>query len=120
MLVYGTYILRGAKSGCKMVMLFDSYSYDGVSAGIWVLHIEGCQIWVQDGHAFCSVPNDCLWYDKLWGPSQRVVTLFIDPFFLKKESWVHGKTGACGFAGPNTDLGFFPLPLFTKYEECKL
>ena len=24
-----------------------------------------------------SVPNDCLWYDKLWGPSQRVVTLFI-------------------------------------------
>ena len=25
---------------------------DGVSAGIWVIHIEGCQIWVQDGHAF--------------------------------------------------------------------
>ena len=23
------------------------------------------------------MPNDCLWYDKLWGPSQRVVTLFI-------------------------------------------
>ena len=21
--------------------------------------------------------NDCLWYDKLWGPSQRVVTLFV-------------------------------------------
>ena len=29
-----------------------------------------------EGHLF-SVPNDCLWYDKLWGPSQRVVTLFI-------------------------------------------
>ena len=42
----------GAKSGCKLVTLFDSYSYDGVSAGIWVIHIEGCQIWVQDGHAF--------------------------------------------------------------------
>ena len=28
-----------------------------------------------DAHLF-SVPNDCLWYDKLWGPSQRVVTLF--------------------------------------------
>ena len=27
-----------------------------------------------DAHLF-SVPNDCLWYDKLWGPSQRVVTL---------------------------------------------
>ena len=43
---------RGGKSGCKMVTLFDSYSYDGVSAGIWVIHIEGCQILVQDGHAF--------------------------------------------------------------------
>ena len=28
-----------------------------------------------DAHLF-SVPNDCLRYDKLWGPSQRVVTLF--------------------------------------------
>ena len=27
-----------------------------------------------EAHLF-SVPNDCLWYDKLWGPSQRVVTL---------------------------------------------
>ena len=25
-------------------------------------------------HLF-SLLNDCLWYDKLWGPSQRVVTL---------------------------------------------
>ena len=31
---------RGGKSGCKMVTLFDSYSYDGVSAGIWVIHRE--------------------------------------------------------------------------------
>ena len=29
---------RGAKSGCKLVTEFDSYSYDGVSAGIWVIH----------------------------------------------------------------------------------
>ena len=27
-----------------------------------------------EAHLF-SVPNDCLWYDTLWGPSQRVVTL---------------------------------------------
>ena len=40
MLVYGSYIHRGPKSGCKMVTLFDSYSYDGVSAGIWVIHTE--------------------------------------------------------------------------------
>ena len=29
---------RGGKSGCKMVTEFDSYSYDGVSAGILVIH----------------------------------------------------------------------------------
>ena len=31
---------RGAKSGCKLVTEFDSYSYDRVSAGIWVIHTE--------------------------------------------------------------------------------
>ena len=29
----------GAKSGCKLVTLFDSYSFDGVSSGIWVIHM---------------------------------------------------------------------------------
>ena len=33
-----------------------------------------------EAHLF-SVPNDCLWYDKLWGPSQRVVTLLSDSHF---------------------------------------
>ena len=33
-------IHTGAKSGGKVVTLFDSYSYDGVSAGIWVIHTE--------------------------------------------------------------------------------
>ena len=28
-----------------------------------------------EAHLF-SLPNYCLWYDKLWGPSQRVATLF--------------------------------------------
>ena len=69
---------RGGKSGCKMVTLFDSYSYDGVSAGIWVIHtyIHTCllvQVWINSSP---SLPNHCLWYGKLWGPSQRVVTLF--------------------------------------------
>ena len=32
------YIQTGAKSGCKLVTLFGGYSYDGVSAGIWVIH----------------------------------------------------------------------------------
>ena len=31
---------RGGKSRCKLVTLFDSYSYAGVSAGILVIHIE--------------------------------------------------------------------------------
>ena len=29
---------RGGKSGCNLVMLFDSYSYDGLNAGIRVIH----------------------------------------------------------------------------------
>ena len=36
-----------------------------------------------EAHLF-SLPNDCLWYDKLWGPSQRVVTLF-SHFYNKKK-----------------------------------
>ena len=36
-----------------------------------------------EAHLF-SVPNDCLWYDKLWGPSQRVVTLLT--FIIDRES----------------------------------
>ena len=34
------YTYRGAKSGCKLVTDIDSYSYDGVSTGIWVIHTE--------------------------------------------------------------------------------
>ena len=35
---YMGHTYRGGKSGCKMVTEFDSYSYDGVSAGIWVIY----------------------------------------------------------------------------------
>ena len=35
---------RGGKSGCKLVTLFGGYSYDGVSVGIWVIHI-GAKSW---------------------------------------------------------------------------
>ena len=38
-----------------------------------------------EAHLF-SVPNDCLWYDKLLGPSQRVVTLFIGIWKLSEYS----------------------------------
>ena len=31
-------IHTGPKSGGELVTLFDSYSYDGVSAGIWVIN----------------------------------------------------------------------------------
>ena len=34
------HIYRGAKSGCKLVTEFDSYSDDGVSAVIGVQHTE--------------------------------------------------------------------------------
>ena len=38
MLVYGSYLHTGGKSGGELLTLFDSYSYDGVSVGIWVIH----------------------------------------------------------------------------------
>merc|ERR1712163_60440 len=37
---YMSHTYRGPKSGCKMVTLFGGYSYDGVSASIWVIHTE--------------------------------------------------------------------------------
>ena len=48
-----------------------------------------------EAHLF-SVPNDCLWYDKLWGPSQRVVTLFLSDncqLYLLEVS-VHSMAGS--------------------------
>ena len=62
---------RGPKSGCKMVKLFGGYSNDGVSAGVWVIHSGP-----KSGGKLVTL-FDCLLYDKLWGPSQRVVTLFL-------------------------------------------
>ena len=47
MLVYGSYIHTGGKSGGELLTLFDSYSYDGVRAGIWVIHTSaksGCKL----------------------------------------------------------------------------
>ena len=40
MLVYGSYIHTGGKSGGELLTLFDSYSYDGVSAGIYGSYIH--------------------------------------------------------------------------------
>merc|ERR1711978_500950 len=37
---YMGHTYRGPKSGCKIVTLFGGYSYDGVSAGVWVIHTE--------------------------------------------------------------------------------
>ena len=47
MLVYGTYIHKGGKSGGELLTLFGSYSYDGVSAGIWVIHTEVANLGVS-------------------------------------------------------------------------
>ena len=40
-------IHTGAKSGCKMLTLFDSYSYDGVSAVIMVQDTEVANLGVS-------------------------------------------------------------------------
>ena len=69
-----------------------------------------------EAHLF-SVPNDCLWYDKLRGPSQRVVTLFISItchylsiylFNCRSSLKKMGSAAGCGglLLGPmNTMLG---------------
>ena len=48
---------RGGKSGCKLVTLFDSYSYDGVSACIWVIH-TGAKSWGEVATLFDSYSYD--------------------------------------------------------------
>ena len=54
MLVYGSYIHTGGKSGGELLTLFDSYSYDGVSVGIWVIHTEVPNLGVTlfDGYSY--------------------------------------------------------------------
>ena len=34
------HMYRGGKSGGELLTLFGGYSYDGVSAGLWVIHTE--------------------------------------------------------------------------------
>ena len=41
---------RGAKSGCKLITLFDSYSNDGVSAVIGVQHTEVANLGASWSH----------------------------------------------------------------------
>ena len=56
-LVYGSYIHTGGKSGGELLTLFDSYSYNGVSAGIWVIHNCG-KSWGEKVTLFDSFCHD--------------------------------------------------------------
>ena len=38
---------RGGKSACELLTLFGGYFYDGVSAGIWVIHTEVANLGVS-------------------------------------------------------------------------
>ena len=81
-LVYGSYIQRW------QIWVQDGHAF-------WQLLLWWCECWYM-GHTYIhtcllvqvwinsspSLPNHCLWYGKLWGPSQRVVTLFV---FVKKD-----------------------------------
>ena len=52
------------------VVCYCDYGAYGYCCAIGVIHTgakSGCELVMR-------LP--CLWYDKLWGPSQRVVTLF--------------------------------------------
>ena len=57
MLVYGSYIHTGGKSGGELLTLFDSYSYNAVSAGIWVIHNCG-KSWGEKVTLFDSFCHD--------------------------------------------------------------
>ena len=57
MLVYGSYIHTDGKSGGELLRLFDSYSYNGVSAGIWVIHNCG-KSWGEKVTLFDSFCHD--------------------------------------------------------------
>ena len=66
-----------------------SHCDDGVRAGIYGSYEEVPNLGARRSHILAvtvimesvdsspSLLNEYLWYDKLWGPSQRVVTLFI-------------------------------------------
>ena len=43
-------IQTGAKSGCKLVTLFGGYSYDGVSVGIGVQHTDVANLGASWSH----------------------------------------------------------------------
>ena len=43
---------RGGKSGGELLTLFGGYSYDGVSAGIWVIHTYRWEIFGQRSDTF--------------------------------------------------------------------
>ena len=67
MLEYGSYIHTGGKSGGELLTLFDSYSYDGVSVGIWVIHTEVANLGVTlfGGYSYDGLNA------VIWGPTHR-------------------------------------------------
>ena len=96
-LVYGSYIELANLGLSWWCFLTDTVML------VWVLvygsYKEVANLWVS-GDTFwqllswwyecneLSLLNDCLWYDKLLGPSQRVVTLFLCQACLKLEERV--------------------------------
>ena len=78
-LVYGSYT-QVPKFGCKLVTLFGGYSYDGVSAGIWVIHTgpkSGCKPLTLFGGYSYDGACACIWVIHT-GPKSgcKLVTLF--------------------------------------------
>ena len=73
LLISSRLLISTMNSFKSMILL---YTYDWLLVKNWLninVHTEA--------HIF-SLPNDCLWYDKLWGPSQRVVTLLLYIIFF--------------------------------------
>ena len=95
-LVYGSYIELANLGLSWWCFLTDTVML------VWVLvygsYKEVANLWVS-GDTFwqllswwyecneLSLLNDCLWYDKLWGPSQRVVTLLYLSISVLSYRW---------------------------------
>ena len=74
-----------------------------------------------EAHLF-SVPNDCLWYDKLWGPSQGVVTLFsvamsFNIFYLTHPSYLQTSCNIFEWLPPPRAFSYHRLQIRCSVQE---
>merc|ERR1711873_85044 len=105
---------RGPKSGCKMVTLFGGYSYDGVSAGIWVIHTEVPNLGARWSRFFAvtlMMASAGIWVIHTEVPNLGARwSRFLAVTFMMAERWYMGHT----YRGPKS--GCKMVTLFGGYS----